>query len=197
MHLPTLQNWQGQNPSGLLAICRSPKCMRAQSGGNDQIQRLCAIQGIARGKDGATAMNSSCASVCYVASTHSVFQGLITRTPQAVRTSTVTAPRELPDNPPPDHGPPAPSTTATDIPAPSNPPPITHTRPATTHYETTDHTTPDHNRHYWSNNSTWHDSTHYHRGNYSSYREGRSRDQHREGYSRSRTSAHDSSRSRW
>ena len=188
---------KGQNPSGLLAICRSPKCMRAQSGGNDQIQRLCAIQGIARGKDGATAMNSSCASVCYVASTHSVFQGLITRTPQAVRTSTVTAPSELPDNPPPAHGPPAPSTTATDIPAPSNPPPITHTRPATTHYETTDHTTPDHNRHYWSNNSTWHDSTHYHRGNYSSYREGRSRDQHREGYSRSRTSAHDSSRSRW
>ena len=188
---------KGQNPSGLLAICRSPKCMRAQSGGNDQIQRLCALQGIARGKDGATAMNSSCASVCYVASTHSVFQGLITRTPQDVRTSTVTAPSELPDNPPPDHGPPAPSTTATDIPAPSNPPPITHTRPATTHYETTDHTTPDHNRHYWSNNSTWHDSTHAHRGNYSSYREGRSRDQHREGYSRSRISAHDSSRSRW
>ena len=66
---------KGQNPSGLLAICRSPKCMRALSGGNDQIQRLCNLQGIAKGKDGATAMNSSAASVCYVASTHSVFPG--------------------------------------------------------------------------------------------------------------------------
>ena len=64
---------KGQNPSGILAICRSPKCIRAQSGGNDQIQRLCALSGIARGKDGATAMNSKCASVSYVASTHSVF----------------------------------------------------------------------------------------------------------------------------
>ena len=34
---------KGQNPSGILATCRSPKCIRAQSGGNDQIQRLCAI----------------------------------------------------------------------------------------------------------------------------------------------------------
>ena len=57
-------------------------------------------------------MNSSAASVCYVASTHSVFHGLITRTPPAVRTSTVTAPSELPDNPPADPEPPAPSTTA-------------------------------------------------------------------------------------
>ena len=64
---------KGQNPSGILAICRSPKCIRAQSGGNDQIQRLCALSGIARGKDGATAMNSKCASVSYVASTYSVF----------------------------------------------------------------------------------------------------------------------------
>ena len=85
---------KGQNPSGLLAICRSPKCMRALSGGNDQIQRLCNLQRIAKGKDGATAMNSSAASICYVASTHSVFQGLITRTPPAVRTSTVIAPSE-------------------------------------------------------------------------------------------------------
>ena len=63
---------KGQNPSGILATCRSPKCIRAQSGGNDQIQRLCAIAGIAKGKDGATAMSSKCASVSYVASTHSV-----------------------------------------------------------------------------------------------------------------------------
>ena len=171
--------------------------MRALSGGNDQIQRLCNLQGIAKGKDGATAMNSSAASVCYVASTHSVFPGLVTRTPQAVRTSTVTAPSELPDNPPADPEPPAPSTTVTDLPEPSNPPSTAHSRSATTHHETTDHATPDYNRHYWSNNSTWRDPTHEHRGNYSSYREGRSRDQHREGYSRSRPSAHDYSRSRW
>ena len=63
---------KGQNPSGILATCRTPKLIRAQSGGNDQIQRLCALQGIAKGKDGATAMNSKCASVSYVASTHQV-----------------------------------------------------------------------------------------------------------------------------
>ena len=40
---------KGQNPSGILAICRSPKCIRARSGGNDQIQRLCGLQGIAIG----------------------------------------------------------------------------------------------------------------------------------------------------
>ena len=67
---------KGQNPSGLLAICRSPKCIRALAGGNDQIQRLCNLAGIAKGKDNATAMNSSAASICYVASTHSVFKGL-------------------------------------------------------------------------------------------------------------------------
>ena len=187
---------KAQNPSGLLAICRSPKCMRAQSGGNDQIQRLCNLQGIAKGKDGATAMNSSCASVCYVASTHSVFQGLITHNAPAARPSTVTAPSELPDNPPADREPPAPSNPATDLPAPSNPPP-TDTRSTTTHYETTDHTAPDHDHRYWNNNPSWHDSTHTHRSRHSSYREGRSRDQHREGYARSRTSAHDYSRSRW
>jgi hypothetical protein len=176
---------KGQNPSGLLAICRSPKCMRAQSGGNDQIQRLCALQGIARGKDGATAMNSSCASVCYVASTHSVFQGLITRNPQDAHAPTATAPREPPEDPPLDHAPPAPSATTTDTPAPSNPPSTTHSRAAATHYETSDHAMPDRSRHYWDNNSTWDDSTHDHQGNSYSYREGRARDQHREGSSRS------------
>jgi len=188
---------KGQNPSGLLAICRSPKCMRAQSGGNDQIQCLCALQGIARGKDGATAMNSSCASVCYVASTHSVFQGLITRNPQDAHAPTATAPREPPEDPPLDHAPPAPSATTTDTPAPSNPPSTTHTRAAATHYETSDHAMPDRSRHYWDNNSTWDDSTHDHRGNSYSYRIGRARDQHREGSSRSYTSAYDSHRSRW
>ena len=187
---------KGQNPSGLLAICRSPKCMRAQSGGNDQIQRLCNLQGIAKGKDGATAMNSSAASICYVASTHSVFQGLITHTAPATRPPTGTAPSELLDNPPADREPPAPSNPATDLPAPSNPPP-NDSRPTTTHHETTDHTAPDHDRRYWRNNPSWDDSTYTHRGRHSSYREGHSRDHHREGYARSRTSAHDYSRSRW
>ena len=187
---------KGQNPSGLLAICRSPKCMRAQSGGNDQIQRLCNLQGIAKGKDGATAMNSSAASICYVASTHSVYQGLITHTAPATRPPTVAAPSELPDNPPADREPPARPNPATDLPAPSNPPP-TDSRPTTTHHETTDHAAPDHDRRYWSNNPSWDDSTYTHRDRHSSYREGHSRDQHREGYARSRTSAHDYSRSRW
>ena len=90
---------KGQNPSGLLAICRSPKCMRALSGGNDQIQRLCNLQGISKGKDNATAMNPSAASICYVASTHSVYPGLIT--PQAAETNPSTA--AAPNEPPADH----------------------------------------------------------------------------------------------
>ena len=72
---------KGQNPSGILATCRCPKLIKAQSGGNDQIQRLCAFQGIAKGKNGATAMNSKCASVSYRASTHQVFPQLITKAP--------------------------------------------------------------------------------------------------------------------
>ena len=188
---------KGQNPSGLLAICRSPKCIRAQSGGNDQIQRLCALQGIARGKDGATAMNSSCASVSYVASTHSVFDRLITRTPTTTRTSVVSAPSEPPENPPLDHGPPAPTTTTTSTPTASNPPSSPHTRTTSTHYETSDRTAPDHRRHHWDNASSWDDSTSVRRGNYSSYREGRSRDHHREGFSRHYNSTRDSYRSRW
>ena len=168
-YVPTLQDGKGQNPSGLLAICRSPKCMRAQSGGNDQIQLLCALQGIARGKDGATAMNSSCASVCFVASTHPVFARLITRTQHTARASSTTAPSELPENPPPDHGPPAPTTTTTDTPAASNPSSTPHTRTASTHYETSDHAAPAHTHRYWDNTSTWNDSTQAHRGSYSSY----------------------------
>ena len=61
---------KGQMPSGLLAIGRSPKCIRTQAGGNDQLQRLCRLHGISRGKDGASAMNSSAATVAFVASTH-------------------------------------------------------------------------------------------------------------------------------
>ena len=117
---------KGQNPSGILAICRSPKCIRAQSGGNDQIQRLCALQGIARGKDGATAMNSSCASVSYVASTHSVFDRLITRTPTATRTSVASIAREPPEAPPADTAPPSTTPTTAYTPRTSNPRPDHH-----------------------------------------------------------------------
>ena len=167
---------KGQNPSGLLAICRSPKCMRAQSGGNDQIQRLCALQGIAKGKDGATAMNSSCASICYVVSTQSVFPKLITRTQPNPRTSTTVAPSEPPDDTPHDHGPLA--TTAS-------------------HHETTDHSTSGHRHRHWANNSTWDDSTHSHRDYSSTYRAARSRDHHRDGYSRHYTSTPGSYRHSW
>ena len=153
---------KGQNPSGLLAICRSPKCMRALSGGNDQIQRLCNLQGIAKGKDNATAMNSSAASICYVASTHSVFPGLITHTAPDTRPPTVAAPSELPDNPPADREPPARPNPATELPAPSNPPP-TDSRATTTHHETADHAAPDHDRRHWNNNPSWDDATYTHR----------------------------------
>ena len=118
---------KGQNPSGLLAICRSPKCIRALSGGNDQIQRLCNLAGIAKGKDNATAMNSSAASICYVASTHSVFPGLITH--QAADTNP-------PPEPPDDHARPARPDPSADTPAPSDPPPrrlSRHNRPPRDH----------------------------------------------------------------
>ena len=193
---------KGQNPSGILAICRSPKCLRARSGGNDQIQRLCGLLGIARGKDGATAMNSKCASVAYVASTHPVFDGLITRTPTSHRSSAASINNDVPEAPPPD--PPAPPTTSTTsiTPATSNPP--------------ADHSTPDHlpthgsshrddraySRHRWDNNpswhhSTWQDSSSYRRGHHSTHREGRARDPHREAASGYRYSDGDSYRTRW
>ena len=187
---------KGQNPSGLLAICRSPKCMRAQSGGNDQIQRLCALQGIAKGKDGATAMNSSCASICFVASTHSVFPGLITRPSQDTHTSTSMAPNIPPDDSAPTREVPVLPNTTADTTTNPNPPPSTHTTNDTIHdryRHPIDHNPPDH-YHSW-NTSSWPSSAHPHRSNYSSYREGRSRDGHREGYSRART--HDSYRSQW
>jgi hypothetical protein len=187
---------KGQNPSGLLAICRSPKCMRALSGGNDQIQRLCNLQGISKGKDNATAMNSSAASICYVASTHSVFPGLITHTATETRPSTAATPSEPPDHTPADREPPTRPNPAPDVPEPSNPPP-TDSRATTTHHETTDHTAPDHARRHWNDNPYWDSSTYTRRDRRSSYREGHSRDQHREGQARSRTSAYNHSRPRW
>ena len=188
---------KGQNPSGILAICRSPKCIRAQSGGNDQIQRLCALQGTARGKDGATAMNSNCASVSYVASTHSVFDRLITRTPTAARTSVASMTSEPTEAPPTDPVPPATATTTATAPTAPNPRPDHHTRATSTHNETPDRAAPDRRRHHWDNTSSWHDSSSVHRGSYSSHREGRSRDHHREGSSGYYNSERDPYRSRW
>ena len=178
---------KGQNPSGLLAICRSPKCIRALSGGNDQIQRLCNLAGIAKGKDNATAMNSSAASICYVASTHTVFPGLITH--QAAETNP-------PPEPPTDHARPVRPDPADDTPAPSNPPPD-DSRDTTSHHETTESASRDHARRPWHDNASWDHSTYSRRDRRSSHHEGHSRDQHREGQSRSRHSTHNYSRSRW
>jgi hypothetical protein len=79
---------KGQLPAGLIATCRSPKISKQSAGGNDQLQRMCRLQGIAKGKDGATAMNSSCASVSYVAATQQVSPSLITRTASSCRPTT-------------------------------------------------------------------------------------------------------------
>lgn len=93
---------KGQNPSGILATCRGPKMLTAGAGGNDQIQRLCAIAGSARANKGASAMNSSCATVSYVASTQKVFPSLITNIPPAKRgqDSTPTPTPSLAGDPP-------------------------------------------------------------------------------------------------
>ena len=61
---------KGQNPSGILAICRSPKLVTQMHPGpigwkQPNSTPLCYCWHIARGKDGATAMNSKCASVSY------------------------------------------------------------------------------------------------------------------------------------
>ena len=69
---------KGQLPAGLIAPCRSPKVVRLESGGNDALQRMCRTQGIARGKEGITTMNSGCATISYVAATQQVFKGLMT-----------------------------------------------------------------------------------------------------------------------
>ena len=188
---------KGQNPSGILAICRSPKSIRTQSGGNDQIQQLCALQGIARGKDGATAMSSKCASVSYVASTHSVFPQLITRASDAARTSTASVASEPPEHPPAE--PPQPPADPTTITTPPAPPSTSehHTSEALPHTATSDHTASDRRGHRWDTTSSWHQSSPAHHGGYSSHREGRSRDYHREGSSSYYNSGRDSHRHHW
>ena len=60
---------KGQLPAGSIATCRTPKNTTHLAGGNDQLQRGCR-GGIAKGRDGATAINSSCATVAFVAGTH-------------------------------------------------------------------------------------------------------------------------------
>ena len=179
---------KGQNPSGILATCRSPKLIKAQSGGNDQIQRLCALQG----------MNSKCASVSYVASTHQVFPQLITKAPIPNRGSTPAVAGD----------PPEPSTSNTTLP-PNNEATTTDTAPApatTTHHrarapdDRSSHpgTSDPHRREYHRESfSAWNRNAHDRRGHSSTYREGRSRDHHREGSSRYYSSNRDADRSSW
>ena len=138
-------------------------------------------------------MNSSCASVSYVASTHSVFDRLITRTPNAARTSAASVLTE-PPQPPTDPVLPAPTTTPDTT---SIPPLDHHTRAAPTHNETPDREAQDRRRHHWENTSSLQDSSSAYRGNYTSHREGRSRDHHREGSSGYYNSHRDSYRSCW
>ena len=189
---------KGQNPSGILAICRSPKCIRAQSGGSDQIQRLCALAGIARGKDGATAMNSNCASVSYVALTHSVYQQLITRAPIPARASTTSVASEHPELPPTEPPPTTADPTTTSAPTAPNSTLYRHTRDTTTRNEPSGHTDSDRRGHHRDTASSWHQTSSAYHGRYSSHREGRSRDHHhREGSSGYYNSGRDAYRSRW
>ena len=162
---------KGQNPSGLLAICRSPKCIRALAGGNDQIQRLCNLAGIAKGKDNATAMNSSAASICYVASTHTVFPGLITH-----QTAETNAPSEPPD----DSARPVRPDPSADAPEPSEPPPD-DSRDTPSHRETAASGSRNYARRSWHDNASWDNSTYSRRDRRSSYHEDHSRDQHHDG----------------
>ena len=191
---------KGQKPSGIIATCRSPKLIRVQSGGNDQLQSLCALQGIARDKDGATAMNSKCASVSYVASTQLVFQTLITKAPIPNRGSTPSVAGDPPE-------PPSASNT-TVPPPPEGATADTHPAPATaTHHRT--HVPDDHRSHVGTNDhhrrehhresySAWNHNSHERRAHSSTHREGRTRDDHhREGSSGYYSSNRDSDRSYW
>ena len=189
---------KGQNPSGILAICRTPKCIRAQSGGNDQIQRLCALAGIARGKDGATAMNSKCASVSYVASTHLVYPQLITRAPIPPRALTTSIASDHPE-PPPTEPPSNPFDTTTTSTPPTAPNSTLHhhTRDTTTRNAPRDTTESDRRGHHRDTASSWNRASSAYHGRYTSHREGRSRDHHREGSSGYYTSGRDANRSRW
>ena len=187
---------KGQTPSGILAICRSPKSTRNQAGGNDQVQRLCKLHGISRGKDGAAAMNSNAATVAFVAGTHNLFDQLITRaTPATVPTDAATS------NDTPAHTVPDPSTPLPD--STSHEPPRADS--GTPRHSTPPHRDPrpeDHHRSTAWSNSTWYDrpwrdeSAHDNR-RYSAFEEGRPRGRHSEGSSGTHRHHDTSSRTRW
>ena len=105
--------------------------------------------GIAKGKDNATAMNSSAASICYVASTHQVFPGLITH-----QTAETNAPSEPPD----DSARPVRPDPSADAPEPSEPAPDdSHNTPS--RRETATSGSRDYARRSWHDNAAWDNST--------------------------------------
>ena len=87
---------KGQLPAGLITTCRSPKITKHMAGGNDQLQRICRLGGIAKGKDGATATNSSCANVAFVAGTHQIATSMITYAKQPTSSRSDDAHRKRP-----------------------------------------------------------------------------------------------------
>ena len=187
---------KGQTPSGILAICRSPKSSRNQAGGNDQVQRLCKLHGISKGKDGAAAMNSNAATVAFVAGTHNLFDQLITRA-----TPAPAPPEAAPSDVNPAHTAPDPPTSIPDS---------TSHEPARADSSHPRHSTPpdrdprpeEHHRSTARSNSTWYDqswwddSAHTHR-RYSAFDEGRPRGRHSEAGSGTHRHHETSSRSRW
>ena len=187
---------KGQMPSGILAICRSPKSTRNQAGGNDQVQRLCKLHGISRGKDGASAMNSSAATVAYVAATHTLFEQLITRATTDTRPAEAATTGDAPDRIAPDPSTPIPDSTSHETPPADSGPPH---HPEPSHR---DSHPDDHRHHHTWNDSTWHgqswrDTSAYNHRRYSAFGEGRPRDRHSEGSSGTRRNYDTSSRTRW
>ena len=178
------------------AICRSPKSSRNQAGGNDQVQRLCKLHGISKGKDGAAAMNSNAATVAFVAGTHNLFDQLITRA-----TPAPAPPEAAPSDVNPAHTAPDPPTSIPDStshePAradSSHPrhstPPDRDPRPEEHHRSTARSSST------WYDQSWWDDSAHTHR-RYSAFDEGRPRGRHSEAGSGTHRHHETSSRSRW
>ena len=180
MHIPALQNWQRTKPIRPFWPFVAP-----QNACEPYLEEMTKFNACATYRDcqGQRQCNGYELQCCInmLRGLHSFgFPGLITHTAPDTRPPTVAAPSELPDNPPADREPPARPNPATDLPAPSNPPP-TDSRATTTHHETADYAAPDHDRRHWNNNTSWDDTTYTHRDRRSSYREGYSRDHHREG----------------
>ena len=145
-----------------------------------------------------TAMNSNCASVSYVALTHSVYQQLITRAPIPARASTTSVASEHPELPPTEPPPTTADPTTTSAPTAPNSTLYHHTRDTTIRNEPSGHTGPDRRGHHRDTASSWHQTSSAYHGRYSSNREGRSRDHHhREGSSGYYNSGRDAYRSRW